>query len=134
MRLAAKASAGGQRLLVVGPADRLRELDRALWVNDPDSFLAHGTAGQGDEAEQPILLSEVADAPIDAPNGATFMLLLETGLPPGFEAFKRVLNLFDDGTEAHTRARGDWKAIGAREGVARSYWQQKEAGGWEKRG
>ena len=27
-----------------------------------------------------------------------------------------------------------WKALLDREGLTRSYWQQKEGGGWEKRG
>ena len=60
-------------------------------------------------------------------------MILETGLPPGFDSFDRVLNLFEDGTPAHERARADWKALQARDGVERSYWQQKEGGGWDKR-
>ncbi len=130
MRLAAKAYASGQRLLVVGGADQLAALDRALWVSDPDSFLAHGRAGGAGDTDQPILLAETS-APA---NGASLLMLLETGLPAGFDRFERVLNLFDDGSEAHSRARADWKALGGRNEVSRAYWQQKEGGGWEKRG
>ena len=39
VRLSAKALEGGQRLLVIGPADRLAALDKALWTLLPDSFL-----------------------------------------------------------------------------------------------
>jgi DNA polymerase-3 subunit chi len=129
VRLVARAHGSGQRLLVVGEPERLQALDRALWVNDPASFLPHGMAGEGHEAEQPILLSE---APEPA-NGARLLMLLETGLPAGFDRFERVLNLFEDGSDAHARARADWKALGARDGVSRIYWQQKDGGGWEQR-
>ena len=127
VKLAARAVASGERLLVVGGADALAALDVALWAEE--GFLAHAVAGGPDDAEQPILLSER----MEAVNGAAFLMLLETGLPPEFDAFRRVFNLFDDGGEAHTRARADWKAISAREGVERTYWQQKPGGGWEKK-
>ena len=126
VKLAARALASGERLLVIGSSDRLAGLDAALWAEE--GFLAHGFAGGDDDAAQPILLAERLVA---AP-GTAFLMLLETGLPPEFDAFRRVFNLFDDGTEAHTRARMDWKAISSREGVARAYWQQKAGGGWEK--
>lgn len=132
VRLAAKAHAGGQRLLVLGKAERLADLDRLLWTFDDASFLPHGQAGAGDDAEQPVLLAQaLEDGP--AANGARLLLLMETGLPPGFDGFDRVLNLFEDGTPAHERARADWKALQARDNVQRSYWQQKDNGGWDKR-
>jgi len=60
-------------------------------------------------------------------------MLLGTGLPADFQAFERILTLFEDGSEAHVRARSDWKAVSARDAVERSYWQQRPSGGWEKR-
>jgi DNA polymerase-3 subunit chi len=130
VRLCARALEGGQRLLVIGAPDRLAALDMALWTHMPDSFLAHGMAGGANDAEQPILLSETAEAM----NGARLLLSLEAGIPGGMDGFDRVLNLFEDGTPAHERARKDWKALSAREGLTRSYWHQTERGGWEKRG
>jgi DNA polymerase III subunit chi len=130
VRLAAKAHAGGQRLLIIGNADRLAALDRALWVADPDSFLPHALSGGLHDGDQPILLSD-APGPL---NGARLLMVLESGLPPSFDTFDRVLNLFDDGSDAHSRARTDWKALGSRDDVQRSYWQQTERGSWEKRG
>ena len=132
VRLAAKAYGGGQRLLVVAAPERLEALDRLLWTYDESSFLPHGQAGTDEDKEQPVLLAPApgGEAPV---NGARLLMILETGLPPGFDSFDRVLNLFEDGTPAHERARADWKALQARDGVERSYWQQKEGGGWDKR-
>lgn len=130
-RLTAKAHESGQRLLLLGAAEQLDALDRLLWAFDAASFLPHGRAGSADDPEQPVLLAErLEGAPA---NGARLLLLVDTGLPAGFDGFERVLNLFEDGTPAHERARADWKALQAREGVARSYWQQKEQGGWDRR-
>jgi len=99
-------------------------------VADPDSFLPHSRAGGSQDSEQPILLSPVPE-PV---NGARLLMVLEAGLPPSLDLFDRVLNLFDDGSDAHAQARTDWKALGGRNDVQRSYWQQAERGGWEKRG
>ena len=129
VRLAAKAHAQGQRLLIMGTAAQLAALDKALWTDDPESFLPHAVAGGPQDADQPILLSPEPEPA----NGARLLMLLEVGLPGSFDAFDRVLNLFNDGSEAHTRARADWKALGSRDGVQRSYWQQTGRGGWEKR-
>ncbi|MCG2840706.1 DNA polymerase III subunit chi [Sandaracinobacter sp. RS1-74] len=131
-RLAAKAFGSGQRLLLLGAPGRLEELDRLLWTFDEASFLPHAITGALEDAEQPILLApDMGEAP--PANGARLLLLLETGLSPGFENFDRVLNLFEDGGAAHERARADWKALQARDGLQRSYWQQKESGGWDRR-
>lgn len=109
---------------------RLEALDKALWAADPDSFLPHAIAGGADDAEQPILLAEAATGA----NGAEILMLLETGVPAALEGYERVLNLFEEGGEGLVRARTDWKALLDREGLTRSYWQQKDGGGWEKRG
>ena len=130
-RLTAKAHEAGQRLLLLAAPGQIDALDRLLWTFDAASFLPHGRAGNAEDPEQPVLLAErLEGAP---PNGARLLLLVDTGLPAGFDGFERVLNLFEDGTPAHERARADWKALQAREGVTRSYWQQKEQGGWDRR-
>lgn len=129
VKLAAKVLQSGQRLLVLGAPERLDALDRALWVADPDSFLPHGRAGGEHDAEQPILLADK----LTPANQAGLLLLLEVGVPADIEGFERVLNLFEDGTDAHARARQDWKALGGRANLARTYWQQTDRGGWEKR-
>jgi DNA polymerase III subunit chi len=94
------------------------------------SFLPHGRAGGPHDGDQPILLAETPDPA----NGAVLLLSLEAGIPADMTRFERVLNLFEEGSPAHSRARADWKALADRDGVERSYWQQTERGGWEKRG
>ncbi len=147
VRLAAKAYAAGQRLLVLGDAAELAALDLALWTQSKASFIAHGLAGGPHDAAQPILLSPRLELvnrasrlePVNGANrlepvnGARVLLLLGHGLPPEFDGLDRLLNLFDDGMPSHARARADWKAIGTRHGVERSYWQQSIRGGWEKK-
>lgn len=126
--MAEKALAGGQRLLVIGARDRLEQLDKLMWTYADHSFLPHALAGGPHDADQPVLLSETAEPA----NGATLLLSLEAGVPGTLDGFDRLLNLFEDGTPAHARARADWKALSAREGVERSYWQQTDRGGWQK--
>ena len=130
VRLAAKVHASGQRLLLVADGERLVAIDQHLWTFDDASFLPHGVAGSGHDDEQPVLLAP--SVPDHAANGARLLMLVETGLPAGFEGYDRLLNLFGDGTPAHQRARADWKAIGGRDGVERVYWQQTERGAWER--
>lgn len=127
-RLAARALGAGNKVLVVGDHEQLEVLDQKLWA--VEGFLAHGFAGGFHDSEQPLLLSQS----LDPANGAGLLMLLGTGLPVDFKAFDRILTLFEDGSESHVRARSDWKAVSAREGVERSYWQQKPAGGWERKG
>jgi DNA polymerase-3 subunit chi len=128
IRLAEKALAAGQRLLVIGAPERLETLDTLMWTDSADSFLPHGLAGGPHDADQPVLLSET----VQPANGATLLLSLEAGVPATLDGFDRLFNLFEDGTPAHARARADWKALADREGLTRSYWQQTDRGGWQK--
>ncbi len=133
VRLAEKAWLAGQRLLILSDPDTLADLDQSLWTRDPASFLPHGLAGTADDPEQPILLAPEMRAP--APNGARLLMLVGLPLPPPPEAeqFDRILLLFEDGSDAHARARADWRAAADRATIERSYWQQTESGGWARR-
>lgn len=126
--LLGKALAAGWRVMVRGtdPA-RLEVLDTKLWLGPDDSFLPHGLAGGGHDADQPVLLGTGAignDAPC-------LMLVDGAGVEVGdIAALKRVWILFDGADEAAlARARSQWTALtGA--GVSAQYWS--EAGGrWE---
>lgn len=128
MRLAGKAYGSGQKLLILGSAERLAEIDKALWVQQPESFLPHAIAGGADDALQPILLSTIAEPA----NGAALLMIVEIGMIGDFHGFSRILNLFEEGTDGHKRARADWKALSGRDGAELSYWQQKDGGGWSK--
>jgi DNA polymerase-3 subunit chi len=121
----------GWRVLVTSSdAERLDELDQALWTYADESFLPHGLDGRDPPERQPILLS--ADA---APkNRAKAHILLDGASIDRAHGFERVIVLFDGTDDAAIRsARVQWSA--AKEaGDTVSYWQEIERGKWEKRG
>ena len=92
--LIARASLkAGERLLVVSADDaQLARISAALWTRLPDSFLAHGLAGDPHQERQPILLSDS----IDAANGAKFLALADGEWREG--DFARIFYMFDDAT------------------------------------
>ena len=56
--IARAAKRGGQRMLVVAEdVDLLERLDKALWEQFPEAYLAHGRADGAPAARQPVLLS-----------------------------------------------------------------------------
>ena len=130
-----RSVARGWRAVVQATSpERVEALDAALWIYEADSFLAHGTARDGDAALQPIILTEKADNPNDA--AIRFLVEGAEALPVLGQKdalYQRVALLFDgnDDTEL-TGARRQWSALKAA-GHALSYWQQNEDGRWEKR-
>lgn len=121
----ASRKAGKRVLIVCREADRLSRIDRSLWDERPESFLAHGHAGEDHAARQPTLLSPE----IDSANGAPFVIVADGIWRDGMEAFERIFFLFDD--EALQRARECWRMLDGREGLVRNFWKQ-EGGKWNK--
>lgn len=112
------------RLLVVDEREgALARLSRALWSRRPESFLAHGQVGEGDEALQPILLSSECGAA----NGAENIALTDGVWREDALSFQRAFYFFDDMTIAAARA--TWRALKGREGVDSRFWSQ-EGGKW----
>ena len=73
-KLLEKALAGGLRAVVkAGSEERVAALDAALWTYEQGSFLAHGSAKDGDGPDQPIWLT----AGDDNPNAATVLFLTD---------------------------------------------------------
>ncbi len=122
--IAGKLLGEDQRLLVVAEDEALlARLDRQLWDQSGDSFLAHGIAGGSDDSRQPILLSTA----VDAPNLARNLLIADGEWRDSALAFDRAFFLFDAATlEA---ARLAWKLLAGREAVERHYWAN-EGGKW----
>lgn len=125
--IARNTLAQGQRLLVVAEPDRFDRLSDALWTRLPESFLAHGRAGEAHEARQPILLSEA----VEPANGACYVALadgvwrpevLDAGL-----AFDRAFLLFGDATIVAARA--VWRDLGTHADLDRHLWKQ-DGGRW----
>lgn len=109
----------GERLLVVdGREGALERLSRGLWSWKPDSFLAHGKAGEGNEAAQPILLSLEEQAS----NSAKHIALTDGYWRDSALDFERAFYFFDEQTIDGARA--CWKALKGKEGVTPRFWRQ----------
>ncbi len=114
---------GWRACVEASSAERVAALDEALWTYDDASFLPHGVAGEGNAAEQPILLT---DRPHN-PNGATIRFLVDGADPLAALAGKRIrtrpapVRWADD--EAVADARRRWSALKAA-GHSVTYWQQ----------
>ena len=118
-------------LLVAGSEDRVAAINATLWTFDPASFLPHGSKADGFASEQPVFLT--ADAG-ENPNGAQVLVLVDGAASGDLGRFERVLDIVDGkDPDAVADARERWQALTAA-GHALTYWQQTEAGGWEKRG
>jgi DNA polymerase III subunit chi len=124
--IANKVLEEGRRLLIVSnDAEQLKTISTALWAWKPDSFLAHDVAGQGNEAEQPILLSTTPAAE----NSARLVAMADGEWRDEALNFDRAFYLFPpDSTD---QARAAWKALKDKDGVERRYWRQ-DGGKWKQ--
>ena len=120
---------GWRAVVQAGTPERLEALDEALWTYRPESFLPHGSARDGHADAQPIYLT-TGD---DTPNAAAIRFLVDGAAPAKYEAFARMVFLFDgNNTDAIAQARAQWKAAIAA-GCTATYWQQNASGRWEKK-
>ena len=128
-RLLERARAQGYRIVVrAASSERIEHLNALLWTYDEASFLAHGSARDGNPASQPIWLSDRQDNP----NDAAMLVLLDGVEAEDLASFTRCADFFD-GTDAAAveAARNRWRRAGAA-GHTLTYWQQTAAG-WEKK-
>ena len=128
-RLLERARAGGYRIIVrAASSERVEHLNAVLWTYDEASFLPHGSARDGNAANQPIWLSEGQENP----NGAAMLVLVDGVEAEDLASFTRVADLFDGNDPAAVeRARERWRRAAAA-GHTLTYWQQTEKG-WEKK-
>ncbi len=118
------AKKGGQRMLVVAEDDALLDrLDKALWQDQPEAFLAHGRADAAHAVRQPVLLS----AECTAANGATLVALADGLWRTEAEAFDRALLFFDE--SGRTASREIWRQFDQREDVTREF-HELDSGKW----
>jgi DNA polymerase-3 subunit chi len=110
-------------------AERVEALDTLLWSFSEESFLPHGTAKDGQAAEQPIYLT-IED---DNPNGAQVRFLLDGAELGDASNYVRVVFIFDGrDADALARARAQWQAARGT-GCTVSYWQQDADGRWQQK-
>ena len=121
----------GWRVVVQSSSDeRVDALDAHLWTYRDDGFLPHGTAKEGEPAEQPILLT-TAD---HNPNGAQVRFLVDGAPVPADAAhYQRIVLIFDgEDDDALAAARASWTDVKA-QGFDATYWQPDEQGRWVKK-
>lgn len=128
-RLLERAWSQGHRIVVrAASAERVEQLNAALWTYDEAAFLPHGSARDGNPAMQPIWLTDRDENP----NGASMIVLVDGLEAADLQTFARGADLFDgNDADAVAAARNRWRR--AREaGHNLTYWQQTEAG-WERK-
>ncbi|WP_186389289.1 MULTISPECIES: DNA polymerase III subunit chi [unclassified Stappia] len=120
---------GWRCVVQTGSRERCEALDSWLWTYRDDAFLPHGTSADGHAAAQPIYLTDGEENP----NGAVVRFLVDRASPPDLTPYQRGVFLFDgQDPEAVADARRHWKAM-KDAGHDITYWQQNEAGRWEKK-
>ncbi|MCE9506732.1 MAG: DNA polymerase III subunit chi [Alphaproteobacteria bacterium] len=126
----AKALERGHRVAVkADSAERLEALNGILWTYDPESFLPHGMARDGHEAEQPVWLTTEDDNP----NQASVLVLVDGAPSAAVEKFELCCEIFDGNDAAAVgAARQRWKTYKDK-GFSLTYFQQDDAGKWQKK-
>lgn len=109
----------GHKLLVVSAQESLEILSKSLWSHRDDSFLAHAIAGEGDDALQPILLSDK----LENSNAASMIALCDGHWRDEALSFERAFYMFSP--DQIDDARGLWKNLMATEGLELHYWKQE---------
>lgn len=124
--IANKVLEEGRRLLIISnDAEQLTAISSALWAWKADSFLAHDQAGQGNEAEQPILLSQTTAAE----NSARLVAMADGEWRDAALSFDRAFYLFPP--DCTDQAREAWRGLKDKDGVERRYWKQ-DGGKWRQ--
>jgi len=128
-RLLERARAQGYRIVVrAASSERVEHLNALLWTYDEASFLAHGSARDGNPASQPIWLSDGQENP----NEGGMLVLIDGVEADDLASFARCADFFDGNDPAAVEAaRERWRRAGAA-GHTLTYWQQTAAG-WEKK-
>ncbi|WP_203309975.1 MULTISPECIES: DNA polymerase III subunit chi [Sphingomonas] len=126
-QIAEKVVASGARLLIVAEDPEQRaQLDRLLWIYDPESFLPHAQAGGGGDALQPVLIA----GSVDAANGARHVAIVDGRWRDEALTFERAFHFF--GEDHIQAARTAWRGLGDAADVERRYWKQSDTGRWER--
>ena len=118
----------GWRAIVQASPERVKSLDDLLWSYAPESYLPHGCSP---DADIPILLTSAPGNPMNAQiricvDGTDVM-------PAAQDVYDRLIVMFDGNDEDQLAiARKQWSTLKSA-GHSLAYWQQTEAGGWEKR-
>lgn len=120
---------GWRAIVRAGSKERLDALNNTLWTYRDESFLPHGTLEDGPPDLEPILLTTDAENP----NGANVLFLVDGAEPGEITGYERCVLMFDGrDADAVAAARNHWKTL-KDAGHDTTYWQQSDAGKWEKK-
>ena len=98
---------GLRAVVMTGSAERAEALTQMLWTYDPNRFLPHGNAKDGNAGLQPIWLT----AEDERPNGAEILFLTDGAASSRLGDYARVCDIFDgNDEEALASARQRWAA------------------------
>jgi DNA polymerase III subunit chi len=107
-RLLRKAVGRGAKLVVTGEPILLRELDTALWTFSALDFVPHcygEAAGAAVLAASPVFLADSAQS---APHHEV-LVNIGAGVPDGFQAFERLIEIVTSDEEDLRQGRRRWK-------------------------
>lgn len=109
-RLLRKAYRSRAQVVVTGEAALLQDLDRVLWTFEPLEFVPHVRApvaariSAAQRATPVCLLDSVSEAPHH-----DVLVNLGPALAPGFESFKRLIEIVSTTADDRQAARLRWK-------------------------
>ena len=111
-------------VVMTGSAERAEALAQHLWTYNPNGFLPHGNAKDGNAEMQPIWLT----AEDERPNKADILFLTDGAVSARLSDYARACYIFDgNDTEALAAVRQRW-ALDKKNGHDISYWQQGDKG------
>jgi DNA polymerase-3 subunit chi len=115
---------GSRAVVMTGSVERAEALTQHLWTYNPNSFLPHGNAKDGQADSQPIWLT----AEDERPNNADYLFLTDGAVSARLAEYARAFDVFDgNDEEALAAARRRWSAC-KKDGHSLSYWQQTDKG------
>ena len=116
-------------LVVAISQERIDSLDSLLWTYSDQTFLPHGKVGDGNDSDQPVLLS-TSDT---RANASEVCFLVDGADTDKTSEFNRIVHLLDGRREESVQAaREAWKKLDREEHKV-TYWQQDDAGRWVKK-
>lgn len=127
--LIVKALQNGHRIVVkTGQPAQVEAINEHLWTFDPESFIPHGSAKDGNEADQPVWITEKDENP----NAADVLILTHGAEAPLPVEFSLICDMLDGrDPQAVAAARTRWTSY-KEQNHSVTYWQQGEKS-WEKK-
>jgi DNA polymerase-3 subunit chi len=115
---------GSKAVVLTGSPERAEALTQFLWTYNPNSFLPHGNAKDGNAERQPVWLT----AEDERPNNADFLFLTDGAASAKMADYARAFDIFDSNDEeALAAARRRWVTC-KQDGHSLTYWQQTDKG------